>query len=250
MKNRIISLLMAVAPLVSMAQDGGGTVSKWWSRMSVEVNVGVMYTNDLWPYTEKEGEMYSYGFNVVEREFGTEGRNCSIKLGYDLSEKWTLGLGASTRRRGLFVWEPAWGGSYVNPIAMNNMKWLVHRWDGAVLNLPVTIEYHQKWFYVGCGMVVERGIPLHGGNDLLPPPYGRSGSTVMKWWHGGAVVSFGGRFQLSRHSTIKVGFEACVVVTPYAYYAEDWIGVMPSDRHYHLYANRNYGVTVGYVYHL
>ena len=38
-----------------------------------------------------------------------------------------------------------------------------------------------------------------------------------------------------------------VLGIPYAYYAEDWIGVMPSDRHYRMYANLNCGVTMGNV---
>ena len=246
MKSRLFLLVMAIVPTASMAWDEGDTVSKWWNRMSVEANVGVMYTNDLWPYTESEGKLYSYG-TVVGREFGLEGRNCSVTLGYDLSGRWTVGIGASTRRRGLFLLDRDGDGYYSSSLMIES---IVHNWDGAVLNLPITVEYHQKWFYAGCGLIVERGIPLHGCNNLLPPPYGRSGSTVMKWWHGGAMVSLGGRFRLSGHSTIKVGFEARVVVTPYAYYAEDWIGVMPSDRHYRMYANQNYGVTVGYVYHL
>ena len=38
-----------------------------------------------------------------------------------------------------------------------------------------------------------------------------------------------------------------VLGIPYAYYAEDCIGVMPSDRHYRMYANLNCGVTMGNV---
>ncbi len=243
---------MVIVPTASMAWDEGDTVSKWWNRMSVEADVGVMYTNDIWPPFEGWERVFNYSqFDEGIGEFGWEGRNCSVMLGYDLSERWMVGIGVSARRRGLFLWDSDGGGYYSSsPMIRLTWKSFVHNWDGAVLDLPITVEYHQKWFYAGCGLIVERGIPLHGGNNLLPPPYGRSGSTVMKWWHGGAMVSLGGRFRLSGHSTIKVGFEARVVVTPYAYYAEDWIGMMPSDRHYRLYANQNYGVTVGYVYHL
>ena len=250
MKSKVLLLFITVMPLALMAKEEGDTVSKWWSRLSVEANMGVMYTNDIWPPYEEWESLYSLSNEANVEQFGWEGRSCSVTLGYDLTERWLLGIGVSARKRGVFSWKDSVGGGYgVITKDMPIREWLKPNWRGSVLNLPVTVEYHQKWFYLRGGIVVECGLPLQGADCLLPPPYGRSGSTIMKWWHGGAVVSLGGRFQLSRHSIIKVGFEARVVVTPYAYYAEDWVGVPPSDRHYRLYANQNYGVTVGYVYH-
>ena len=71
----------------------------------------------------------------------------------------------------------------------------------------------------------------------------------MKWWHGGVAASVGGLIPLSKHSTIRLGLEACATFTPYGDYAEDWIDVMPSDRRYRLYTGWYCGITAGYLFH-
>lgn len=259
MRRRFFLLIMVLVPLAAKANGDSVTVSRWWDRLSVGISMGVSYANDMWPCTSDYEEQLSYS-GETGRTFGWEGRSNVLTLGYDLSDSWSVGVGICTRRRGLFMihkihiyqdqlsrvggyHDPAWGTVSIGKLLANN-------WNGAVLDIPLTIEYHKGGFYASGGVIVERGIPLNGPDYLwVPPPYGRAGRTVMKWWHGGAVASVGIRLPLSEHSSIKVGLEASVAVTPYADYAEDWIGVAPADRHYRLYASQNYGFAVGYNCH-
>lgn len=234
--------LFAQTPLEGQTENVDST-SNWWNKLSVEIHTGFSYMNDLWPYTGRDIEAFAL-------PPAWDGHNYGIALHYDVTDTWRAGIGVDTRRRGHFIAtyiKAALGGYELIPAGFHNIEEIIHNWKG-VVDIPITAEYHKGWFYARAGAVVECSFPLRP-NSLNPEASPRYHRTVMKWWHGGVTASVGGLIPLSKHSTIRLGLEACAAFTPYGVYAEDWIDVMPSDRRYRTYTGWYCGVTAGYHFH-
>lgn len=234
--------LFAQTPLEGQTENVDST-SNWWNKLSVEIHTGFSYMNDLWPYTGHDKEIY-------ESQPAWNGHSYGIALHYDVTDTWRAGIGVDTRRRGDFMMKHLWhtlvGNDFLGE-SDSEMKWIIRNWRG-IIDIPITAEYHKGWFYARAGAVVECSFPLRP-NSLNPEFSPRYHRTVIKWWHGGVTASVGGLIPLSKHSTIRLGLEACAAFTPYGVYAEDWIDVMPSDRHYRIYTGWYCGVTAGYLFH-
>ena len=234
--------LFAQTPLEGQTENADST-AKWWNKLSVEIHTGFSYMNDLWPYTGRDIEAFAL-------PPAWDGHSYGIVLHYDVTDTWRAGIGVDTRRRGYFIAtyiKAALGGYELIPAGFRNIEEIIHNWKG-VVDIPITAEYHKGWFYARAGAVVECSFPLRP-NSLNPEASPRYHRTVMKWWHGGVTASVGGLIPLSKHSTIRLGIEACAAFTPYGVYAEDWIDVMPSDRRYRTYTGWYCGVTAGYHFH-
>ena len=234
--------LFAQTPLEGQTENVDST-SNWWNKLSVEIHTGFSYMNDLWPYTGRDIEAFAL-------PPAWDGHSYGIALHYDVTDTWRAGIGVDTRRRGDFMMKHLWHTLVGNDFfgeSDSEMKWIIRNWRG-IIDIPITAEYHKGWFYARAGAVVECSFPLRPTslNPEFSPRYHR---TVMKWWHGGVTASAGGLIPLSKHSTIRLGLEACAAFTPYGVYAEDWIDVMPSDRHYRIYTGWYCGVTAGYLFH-
>ena len=234
--------LFAQTPLEGQTENVDST-AKWWNKLSVEIHTGFSYMNDLWPYTGHDKEIY-------ESQPAWNGHSYGIALHYDVTDTWRAGIGVDTRRRGDFMMKHLWhtlvGNDFLGE-SDSEMKWIIRNWRG-IIDIPITAEYHKGWFYARAGAVVECSFPLRP-NSLNPEASPRYHRTVMKWWHGGVTASAGDLIPLSKHSIIRLGLEACAAFTPYGVYAEDWIDVMPSDRHYRIYTGWYCGVTAGYLFH-
>lgn len=250
MKQTFLLLSLSLLPWALFAQTplegqtgNADSTAKWWNKLSVEIHTGFSYMNDLWPYTGHDKEIY-------ESQPAWNGHSYGIALHYDVTDTWRAGIGVDTRRRGDFMMKHLWhtlvGNDFLGE-SDSEMKWIIRNWRG-IIDIPITAEYHKGWFYARAGAVVECSFPLRPTslNPEFSPRYHR---TVMKWWHGGVTASVGGLIPLSKHSTIRLGLEACAAFTPYGVYAEDWIDVMPSDRHYRTYTGWYCGVTAGYHFH-
>ena len=231
--------LFAQTPLEGQTENADST-AKWWNKLSVEIHTGFSYMNDLWPYTDHDKEIY-------ESQPAWNGHSYGIALHYDVTDTWRAGIGVDTRRRGYFIMEHLWYTFSGDGFYFQETEWLIHNWRG-IIDIPITAEYHKGWFYARAGAVVECSFPLRPTslNPEFSPRYDR---TIKKWWHGGVTASAGGLIPLSKHSTIRLGLEACAAFTPYGVYAEDWIDVMPSDRRYRLYTGWYCGITAGYLFH-
>lgn len=235
--KKIVLIVMTFCSAVVMANNGfdtslpngcnvtdsdeADTATAKGKPFSVGICMGLSYMNGIWPAESAYGEWQS--------DFELTGHTCGIHLYYDLSQSLSAGMGLFVRFK---------ANNTIVPRLLYSEK-VSTNWTGATY-IPLTLEYHRRWFYAEGGVLLECSRPSDG------PPYG---STIIKWWHGGLTASVGGCFHLTRHSIIKVGLEASAAFTPYANYARDWVGVIPSKRYYHLHTNQSYGVKIGYVYH-
>lgn len=231
--------LFAQTPLEGQTENADSTAN-WWNKLSVEIHTVFSYMNDLWPYTGRDIEAFAL-------PPAWDGHNYGIALQYDVTDTWRAGIGVDTRRRGHFIMEHLWYTISGDGFYFQETEWLIHNWRG-IIDIPITAEYHKGWFYARAGAVVECSFPLRP-TSFDPEASPRYNRTVKKWWHGGVTASVGGLIPLSKHSTIRLGLEACAAFTPYGVYAEDWIDVMPSDRHYRIYTGWYCGVTAGYLFH-
>ena len=224
-----IVIVMVICSVVSMGQNVTDTALTKRMPFAVGISTGFSYMNGLWP---TEPELYEgwYGMKVygeLQPGFEWNGHSFGINVSYDINQSLSAGIGLFARFKEKPVIESNFGYRIVS-----------ETWNG-VIDIPITLEYRKRWFYVSGGAVVECG------RLFERPPYS---NTTVGWWHGGVTASVGGCFHLSEHSAIKVGINAVAVFTPYIYNTVDLIS-MVSERHHNINVSQSYGLTIEYVYH-
>ena len=225
-----IVIVMMMYSVVVMGQSVTDTALTKRMPFAVGISTSFSYMNGLWPSEREvyEGWPEKSVYGELQPGFEWNGHNIGVNVSYDINRSLSAGIGMCTRFKEKAVIESSHGARIVS-----------EAWNG-VIDVPITLEYHKRWYYVSGGVLIEHGKLFEG------PPYS---NTTIRWWHGGVTVSVGGCFHLSEHSAVKVGLEATAVFTPYAYDTADPVS-MSLTRHHGMYANQSYGVTMGYVYHL